>query len=403
MSGEKVIFCGNNPDLLDKKLTALSNKSNGSNAFRIPSLIRSGKTLIAAIDAQSCGADWGYIEIAIRRSEDGGETWSDIEIIAAPPARKTMLSDECYASAFYIDPCMAIAPNGDVLLLADFYPECKGLHKRSILDKKKAPYALYNKELRPTLYDRDGNFYVIDKSRNVLDRNFNTTGLTAKYETGELFKGDEYLVNIFINGKSPSNINEAGVKTTFGAPLKAPKRNYLFLFKSSDNGKTWSEPKDITGQVLIKADGTFLGVAPGVGITTHKGRIVMPLYVDRKETVSIYSIDNGETWHRKAGHPYAQNIDEWQMVQAPSGAVIALGRAKRYGKTPMSISYDDGKTWIKAGKTNLYAPKCQKSIISIGDYVFCSHPNSKKRENGVITVGKFYKSHGNKLVQRNGN
>ncbi len=331
MSGEKVIFCGNNPDFLDKKLTALSNKSNGSNAFRIPSLIRSGKTLIAAIDAQSCGADWGYIEIAIRRSEDGGETWSDIEIIAAPPARKTMLSDECYASAFYIDPCMAIAPNGDVILLADFYPECKGLHKRSILDKKKAPYALYNKELRPTLYDRDGNFYVIDKSRNVLDRNFNTTGLTAKYETGELFKGDEYLGNIFLNGKSPSNINEAGVKTTFGAPLKAPKRNYLFLLKSSDNGKTWSEPKDITGQVLIKADGTFLGVAPGVGITTHKGRIVMPLYVDRKETVSIYSIDNGETWHRMAAHPYAQNIDEWQMVQAPSGAVIALGRAKRYG------------------------------------------------------------------------
>ena len=229
MSGEKVIFCGNNPDFLDKKLTALSNKSNGSNAFRIPSLIRSGKTLIAAIDAQSCGADWGYIEIAIRRSEDGGETWSDIEIIAAPPARKTMLSDECYASAFYIDPCMAIAPNGDVILLADFYPECKGLHKRSILDKKKAPYALYNKELRPTLYDRDGNFYVIDKSRNVLDHNFNTTGLTAKYETDELFKGDEYLGNIFLNGKSPSNINEAGVKTTFGAPLKAPKRNYLFL------------------------------------------------------------------------------------------------------------------------------------------------------------------------------
>ena len=78
-------------------------------------------------------------------------------------ARKTMLSDECYGSAFYIDPCMAIAPNGDVLLLVDFYPECKGLHKRSILDKKKAPYALYNKEMRPTLYDRDGKFYVIDK------------------------------------------------------------------------------------------------------------------------------------------------------------------------------------------------------------------------------------------------
>ena len=88
MSGEKVIFCGNNPDFLDKKLTTLSNASNGGNAFRIPSLIRSGNTLIAAIDRQSCGADWGYIELAIRRSEDGGETWSDIQIIAIPPARK---------------------------------------------------------------------------------------------------------------------------------------------------------------------------------------------------------------------------------------------------------------------------------------------------------------------------
>ena len=305
-----------------------------------------------------------------------------------------MLSDECYGSAFYIDPCMAIAPNGDVLLLVDFYPECKGLHKRSILDKKKAPYALYNKEMRPTLYDRDGKFYVIDKSGHVLNHRYTDTGMTVDYESGELYSGEAYLGNIHLNGKSPSNINEAGAKTTFGAPLKAPKRNYLYLLRSSDNGKTWSKPKDITGQVLIKQDGTFLGVAPGVGLTTHKGRVIMPLYVDRKQTVSIYSINDGENWHRMAGHPYAENVDEWQMVQAPSGAIIGIGRAKRYGKTPMSISYDDGKTWINAGKTDLYAPKCQKSVISIGDYVFCSHPNDKTRSNGVITVGKFYKAKG---------
>ncbi len=143
MSGEKIIFCGNNPKFLDKRLIKFSNESNGGTAFRITSLIRSGKTLIAAFDKQTCGADWGYIEIAIRRSEDGGESWSDIETIAVPPARKTMLSDECYASAFYIDPCMAIAPNGDVIMIADFYPECKGLHNRALLDKHKSPYALY--------------------------------------------------------------------------------------------------------------------------------------------------------------------------------------------------------------------------------------------------------------------
>ena len=129
--------------------------------------------------------------------------------------------------------------------------------------------------------------------------------MTVDYESGELYSGEAYLGNIHLNGKSPSNINEAGAKTTFGAPLKAPKRNYLYLLRSSDNGKTWSKPKDITGQVLIKQDGTFLGVAPGVGLTTHKGRVIMPLYVDRKQTVSIYSIDDGENWHRMALAPFA--------------------------------------------------------------------------------------------------
>ncbi len=390
MSSEKLIFCGNNEDFLKKELTKQSDASNGGTAFRIPSLIKSGDTLIAAIDKQSCGADWGYIELAVRRSEDGGETWSDIETIASPPARVIAASDECYKSAFFIDPCMAIAPNGDVLMLVDFYPECKGIHKRSILDKKKAPYSTYNGKTYPVIYDRDGRFYLICKDGVVLDNKYNETSYRVADWFGSLYDGDEYVGNIFLNGKT-GNHEEGGV-ITFGAPLKAPKRNYLYLFRSSDNGRTWSDPVDITGQVLRKSDGTFLGVAPGVGLTTADGRVIMTLYVDRKETVSIYSIDDGETWHRMTSQPYSCNIDEWQCIQAPDGNIIGLGRQKKYGKTPVSISRDNGKHWSKTDKTRLYAPKCQKSVISIGDYVFCSHASQKTRSNGVISVGKFVKS-----------
>lgn len=109
MAKKQLIFCGSSETFLDKALTADSNADNGGNAFRIPSLINADGTLIAAIDRASCGADWGYIELAVRRSEDGGETWSPIETIAAPPARETKISADCYASAFYIDPCMAVA------------------------------------------------------------------------------------------------------------------------------------------------------------------------------------------------------------------------------------------------------------------------------------------------------
>lgn len=395
MDNEKVIFCGNNKELLPQELLEQSNESNGGSAFRIPSLINANGTLIAAINKSNCGADWGYIELAIRISEDGGETWTDIKTIAAPPARETMLGRECYASAFLIDPCMAIAPNGDVILLVDFWPECEGIHKRKLLDKKKLPYSMYKNKMYPALYDRDGKFYLVIEDGVVLNNRLQETDYRVTDWKGSLYKGEEYVGNIYINGKTnESPINEMNAETTFGAPLKAPKRNYIFMLRSSDNGKTWSDPVDITQDFLIKEDGVFAGIAPGVGLTTADGRIIMPLYVDKKETLSIYSIDNGETWHRMTQQPYSCNIDEWQAVQSPDGVIIGLGRQKRYGKTPMSISNDGGKHWVKAKPTNLYAPKCQKSVISIGNYVFCSHASERKRENGVITIGRFRKIKG---------
>lgn len=392
MEDEKLIFCGNNKQYLSENLIKYSDESNGGTAFRIPSLIKSGDTLIAVIDKQTSGADWGFIELAVRTSDDEGETWSDIKTIASPPARETRITDDCYASAFFIDPCMAIAPNGDVIMLVDFYPECKGLHKGALLDKKKIPYSMYKNKMYPVIYDRDGNFYLVIDDGKVLDSKYQETDYRVADWKGSLFKGKEYVGNIYLNGKTGNN--EAGAVTTFGAPLKAPKRNYVFMLKSSDNGKTWSDPVDVTMDFLIKSDKTFVGVAPGVGLTTQDGRIIMPLYVDRKETVSIYSIDNGESWHRMTSQPYACNTDEWQLIEAPDGVILGLGRQKRYGKTPVSISYDKGKHWVKGKPTGIYAPKCQKSVISIGNYVFCSHPSETTRSNGVITVGRFKKSKG---------
>ncbi len=392
MTEEKLIFCGNNEQYLSPNLIKYSDESNGGTAFRIPSLIKAGDTLIAAIDKQTSGADWGFIELAVRTSDDAGETWSDIKTIATPPARETRITDECYASAFFIDPCMAVAPNGDVIMLVDFYPECKGLHKRRLLDKKKAPYSMYKNKMYPVIYDRDGRFYIITEDGIVLDNKYRETDYRVTDWKGSLYKGEEYVGNIYLNGKTGSN--EAGAVTTFGAPLKAPKRNYIFMLRSTDNGKTWSDPVDVTKDFLIKDDGTFIGTAPGVGITTHDGRIIMPLYVDKKETVSIYSIDNGYTWHRMTRQPYACNIDEWQLVQAPDGVIFGLGRQKRFSKTPLSISHDNGKHWVKGKPSNLYAPKCQKSVINIGNYVFCSHASEKARANGVITVGRFKRSKG---------
>ena len=161
MADEKLIFCGNSEQYLKKELCRDSDETNGAPAFRIPSLVNCSGTLVAAIDKASSGADWGYIEIAVRRSTDDGKTWSPIKSILVPPARETKVGDEYYKSSFYIDPCMTVAKNGDIVMLVTFFPECKGIHNKKLLDHKKAAFAQADSKMCPVLYDNNGRFYTV--------------------------------------------------------------------------------------------------------------------------------------------------------------------------------------------------------------------------------------------------
>lgn len=369
----------------------MSNKqvlfNDGKNGYRIPSLVNANGTLVALCDKGTTGSDWGYIELACRTSKDGGITWSDEKIIATPPARQISYEYNNTSTAFYIDPCMVVAPNGDIVVVVTFFPESKGFHNRKILDKKKTAYTIFDGETCPIIYDRDGNFFIVLKDGAVLNSKKEKTDYTVQFTSGELYKGDEYIGNIFLNGAIGKAQNDGG-KTTFGAPLKAPKRSYIFMLKSTDNGETWSAPVDITGEVINEAyDGTFFAVAPGTGLTTSAGRIIMPLYT-LKGTVAIYSDDNGITWRRNPRQLNSQSIDEWTAVELPNGSVQAFSRSKRFGKIPTALS-SDGVSWIKGKSIPVKAPKCQKNAIVIGDKVYISHPSGKKRENGVISVGEF--------------
>lgn len=385
MNDRNVIFCGNNADFLREELTKESNDANGGVAFRIPSIVNANGTLVAVSDRQSCGMNWGYIELVVRRSEDGGKTWSNIEAIATPPARETKKSAESFASAFFVNPCMTVAKNGDIVLITNFYPESKGIHNEKLLDKKKVPYTSVNGEFFPVIYDREGNFYSIRKDGSVFDKNNTKTNFRVE-GIGSLYRDDEYFGNIYLNGAMGKN--ELNAETTFGAKLKAPKRSYVFMIKSSDNGKTWSNPVDITPMILDEKDGTFLGVSAGTGVTTENGRIIMPLYT-KKNGLSIYSDDNGETWHRTRNQKYNEVSGKWVPAVSADGSIFAFGMQKKYGKTPISVSRNESNNWNKLSATELYSPDCQKSIITFGDYVLCSHPSEKKRENGIISVGKF--------------
>lgn len=394
MANKQTLFCGTNKMYISEDLIKEANEANSGVAFRIPSLINADGTLIAAIDKAYTGMDWGYIELAVRTSEDNGKTWSNINTVATPPARIINSDGDNTATAFFIDPCMVVAPNGDVIMLATYFPESKGIFNKKMLDKNKVAYSTFNGKTVPLIYDRYGNHYYVLDNGTVLDNKKVVTNYKLNFADGELFKNEEYIGNIFLNGAIGKSDNENN-KTTYGAPLKAVRRSYIFMLKSSDKGKTWSKPVDITGSILnYSTDGLFMGIAPGNAITTSTGRIVVPCYT-LKGSVCIYSDDNGETWRRNKNATFTPNIDEWTLVETPNKDIISFSRAKMYGKTPMAISKDNALNWQKIKNAPIKAPKCQKNAIVIDDKILLSHPSEKKRQNGVISVGTFkYNKHG---------
>jgi len=60
-----------------------ANDGNGYAMYRIPCLIATGcGTLLAACEARMTGSDWAPMDLVLKRSEDGGATWSENRIMA---------------------------------------------------------------------------------------------------------------------------------------------------------------------------------------------------------------------------------------------------------------------------------------------------------------------------------
>lgn len=68
--------------------------------FRIPGIVRSGRgTLIATAECRMTLSDWDTRAIAVKRSEDGGKTWSSISIVDStendyPIGNPTLIADK---------------------------------------------------------------------------------------------------------------------------------------------------------------------------------------------------------------------------------------------------------------------------------------------------------------------
>ena len=142
----------------------------------------------------------------------------------------------------------------------------------------------------------------------------------------------------------------------------------LMLVKSDDDGKTWSEPINITEQVKDPS-WYFLLQGPGRGISMDDGTLVFASQYIGSDRIPnagiIYSKDHGKTWHISS--LARTNTTESQVAEIEPGVLMLNMRDNRGGSRAVSTTTDMGKTWKEhvSSRTSLQEPVCMASLISV--------------------------------------
>ena len=172
----------------------------------------------------------------------------------------------------------------------------------------------------------------------------------------------------------------------------------LVMTKSTDDGKTWSAPINITEQVK-DPEWYFLLQGPGRGITMSDGTLVFPIQYIGKDRIPnagiMYSKDGGEHW--TLHHHARTNTTEAQVAEVEPGVLMLNMRDNRGGSRAVYTTTDLGKTWKEheSSRTALIEPVCMASLISVKakdnvlgkDLLIFSNPNSTKdRKDTTIKV-----------------
>ena len=168
----------------------------------------------------------------------------------------------------------------------------------------------------------------------------------------------------------------------------------LMLVKSDDDGKTWSEPINITEQVKDPS-WYFLLQGPGRGISMDDGTLVFASQYIGSDRIpnagTIYSKDHGKTWHISS--LARTNTTESQVAEIEPGVLMLNMRDNRGGSRAVSTTTDMGKTWKEhvSSRTSLQEPVCMASLISVKakdnvlgkDILLFSNPNDTKNRHSI--------------------
>jgi len=233
------------------------------------------------------------------------------------------------ASCFRI-PATVTAPNGDVIAAIDErVPSCGDLRS--------------NKDINIVMRRSSDNGITWSSVEKIIDFPLGESASDPSMIVDKV-TGDLFLFYNYMNLQTEKDIY------------------YLHVVKSSDSGKTWSEPEDITHQITKPGwKNDFKFITSGRGIQTRTGNLLHCL-VNLNNGMHVFgSKDHGASWYL-IDTPILP-ADESKIVELADGTLMINARVNKSGLRFVHTSSDQGVTWTSTADSTLIDPGCNASII----------------------------------------
>jgi sialidase-1 len=202
-------------------------------------------------------------------------------------------------------------------------------------------------------------------------------------------------------------------------PCDTPCERTPYLQHSDDDGRTWSEPVDMSAQAKLPEWDWWIATGPvhGIQLTRgpHAGRLVFGVSgeasdgtrANANDGALVYSDDHGETWQVGAvgrtefqpGERFTQKPQEITVTELADGSVYANAREQggtSVGNRSFAVSRDGGETFSTQWTAipDLVTPTVQGAVLRLrragrGDRILFSAPSDTDRRRWMMIRSSY--------------
>ncbi len=275
---------------------------------------------------------------------------------------QTLFKSDKKTNSCYRIPAIITAPNGDLIALADQrVNSCGDLKSNSDIN-------------------------IVMRRSTDNGKNWSEIEAIVDYPKGQSASDPSMIVdkqtgNIIMFFNYMDLTNEKGIF-------------YLKYTISSDNGKTWTSPVDITSQIT-KSDwhNDFKFITSGGGTQTKDGKLLHTIVNLEKGLFVFFSSDHATTWHL-IDNPILP-ADESKIIELEDKTWIINSRVNGMGYRYTHFSTDNGQNWTSKAEKSLVDPGCNADFIKYNitkrekskeAMLFLNANSSSKRENLCLKI-----------------